>query len=147
MWSFVAVDDGVKVLFPDGSATTVLESDKAKFVNEYLETAIKSVWPQEDSGAILENPIAGAYHDLFRFMTPVGMDEYDKIPEDFKLRMVNPYIRRCLGFIYALKGIPLLEQAAKPLWDGEITVAEAVALSDARINGGYAKAWKNLSKQ
>lgn len=147
MWSFVVVEGGVKIGFPDGSSTTILEANKAVLVNEYLETAIQYEWPQKDSGITLVNPIAGAFHDIFKFMTPDGMNEYDKFPEAIKLQKANPYIKCCLGFIYALKGIPLLEQAARPLWGGEITVAGAVSLSDNRIKGGYSLAWKHLSKQ
>ena len=81
MWTFTLNADGsFKVRFPDGSAATLTPEKMPQMATEYLDTAVEKDWPQQDGDAFIANPLAAAFHDLFRFMTPEGMKAMTRFP-------------------------------------------------------------------
>ncbi|SOE01514.1 hypothetical protein [Caenispirillum bisanense] len=148
MWRFSHGDDGtLQVRFPDGSGTTLPPQESAELANQHLHHLVEKAWPQEDEGTRIANPFAAVFHDLFRFMTPEGMQAYDEIPEMFKMQQVNPYIRGSIAVVAAMQAVPLLEQVAKPLWEGDLTLPAAMRLTDDCIEGGFEAAWAAMTQQ
>lgn len=147
MWTFSQTEDGtVKVRFPDGSGTSLDREESIELMNEHLNHLCQQAWPQDDGGSHIPNPLAAVFHDLFRFMTPEGMEAYDSIPEMMKMSQVNPYIRGSIAVVAATRTVPLLEQVAQPLWEGELDIPNAIRMTDESIEGGFETAWAHMTE-